>query len=154
MHRREVLISGGVALTTALAGCGESETSDRETESTDNTDPEENGDTDGDSNSTEDEDNGGESEEELVELLNHEWYNEGQFNAGVRGQVENVSGKTLNYVEVSVYFLDSEGVQFSESIANTSDLAEGRVWEFDAMFTGDDASRVENYEIETSVSDY
>lgn len=164
MNRRKLLLSSGAALTATLAGCSSDDTSNRETGNTDETDSEDNSEretgdssTDTSSNSSSD-GNGnsseGESEEQLVELLEHEWYNDGDFNSGVQGQVENVSGETLGYVEVSVYFLDSEGVQISEGLDNTSDLAAGRVWEFDAMFTGDDPSRVENYEIETSVDNF
>lgn len=147
MHRRKVLLAGGTALTTVLAGCGETESSDRQTGDTNNN--EDNGDDDGGETG-----DAGDTEETLIELLNHEWYDDGEFSSGVKGQIENVSDKTLSYVEVKVYFLDSEGVQFSESLANTEDLASGRVWEFDAMFTGDDKSRVENYEIETTVNNY
>ncbi|MFB1064103.1 FxLYD domain-containing protein [Natrinema sp. H-ect4] len=135
-------------MTTALAGCSESEPSNRETGGT-NTSDDQNG--NGGGNSSGDTSGSGENP---VKLLNHEWYNEGQFSSGVRGQVENVSGETLSYVEVAVYFLDSEGVQFSEGLDNTNELAAGRVWEFDAMFMGEDPSRVDNYEIETSVNNY
>lgn len=146
MNRRKVLAGSGSVLTAALAGCSGGSTSDRQDGDTDNTD-------NTDNNESDTGDTGG-SDGPKIELLNHEWYNEGQFNAGVRGQVENLTSETLGYVEVSVYFLDSDGVQFSESLANTSDLAGGRVWEFEAMFTGDDPSRVDSYEIEPTVSNY
>ncbi|WP_228371046.1 MULTISPECIES: FxLYD domain-containing protein [unclassified Natrinema] len=35
---------------------------------------------------------------------------------------------------------------------NTSDLAAGRVWEFEALFLGDDPSRVAEYEGEGDVT--
>lgn len=155
MNRRKVLLSSGVALSTALAGCGESDSSDRETGDPNGSDDSSNG---GDDSGNGGDDSGNvnntsESEENLVELLDHEWYEE-EYNSGVRGQLENVSGETLDYVEVSVYFIDDEGVQFEESIDNTSDLAADRVWEFDAMFLGNDSSRVDTYEVETSADNY
>ena len=155
VNRRKVLLSSGVALTTALAGCGESE-SNRETGDPDgngneNGNEDDTGTDNSDTGSTED---GSNEEEQLVELLNHEWYNDGQYSSGVTGQVENVSGETLDYVEVAVYFMDEDGVQFEESYANTSELAADRVWEFDAMFLGDDPQRVDEYEVETSVDNY
>ncbi|WP_241432449.1 FxLYD domain-containing protein [Natrinema gari] len=41
---------------------------------------------------------------------------------------------------------------FEESLDNTSDLAAGRVWEFEALFLGDDPSRVAEYEGEGDVT--
>ncbi|WP_222918847.1 FxLYD domain-containing protein [Natrinema sp. SYSU A 869] len=130
---------------TALAGCSGGDDTDRESGGTNNDDS-----GNGDDNSGGNGDaNGG---DDLIELLNHEWYSDGSFSSGVRGQVENVSDETLGYVEISVYFIDADGVQFEESLANTSDLAAGRVWEFEAMFLGDDSSRIEEYEVEADVT--
>ncbi|WP_126662197.1 FxLYD domain-containing protein [Haloterrigena salifodinae] len=152
MNRRKLLVAGGAALTTTIAGCSEesSDPDDRETGDTNTTN---NNDNSGDSGNGSGNGDGSSGSEEQVKLLEHAWYEE-SYSSGVKGQLENVSGQTLSYVEVTVYFLDSEGVQIAEGLANTSDLAAERVWEFDAMFLGDDSSRVKNYEIETSVTNY
>ncbi|QCW02138.1 FxLYD domain-containing protein [Natrinema pallidum] len=145
MDRRKLLVAGGTAVTTALAGCSGSDDTDRESGDTTNDDS---GNGDESSNGSGGASDGG----DLIKILDHEWYNEGSFSSGVRGQVENVSDETLGYVEVSVYFIDADGVQFEESLDNTSDLAAGRVWEFEAMFLGEDPSRVEEYEVQGDVT--
>lgn len=167
MDRRTVITTGGSLLTAAIAGCSGSEQTERETGGTgdrNNTGgSRESSDTNGGNNAnggsgestTTGENSGpGDTKEERVKLVEHKWYQNGQFDSGVTGQLKNVSGQTLSYVEVTIYFIDKEGVQFSESLDNTSELAADRVWEFDAMFTGEDPSRVDTYEIETSVSNY
>lgn len=157
MNRRAYLgLVAGTAIG-GLAGCTEEDNSEREQSDVDDSGGSSDG-GDGDSGGSGGEDAGGDvdsgSGNRAIELLSHEWYDEDQFNRGVRGRIENVSDSTLDYVEVQVYFIDNEGVQFSESIDNVTDLSEGRVWEFDAMFLGDDPSRIDSYEIQTDYSDY
>ncbi|ELZ09281.1 hypothetical protein C479_10685 [Halovivax asiaticus JCM 14624] len=132
MQRRTFLALAGASIPATLAGCTENESSDRQS-------GDDSGSGDGDG---------------PVQFVDHEWYNSGAYEAGVTGQLENVSGDTLSYVEVSVYFLDEEGTQFEEGLDNTSELADGRTWEFDAMFLGDEPDRVDDYEIEWEVTDY
>lgn len=171
MERRKFLTILGAGAIASVAGCTseDSDPEDRETGTTDSDGPAEapadsddTGDSDGnsadDSGDTDDSQTGtadgdGSEDEQQVEVLTHEWYEE-EYSAGVQGEIENVSGETLSYVEVSVYFLDSEGRQIGDSLANTSDLAPGRVWAFDVMYLGSDADQVENYEIETDVSNF
>jgi len=153
MNRRNVLLASGTALTTAIAGCSESDTTNRQTGNTNNTeDTGDAGSSGNDGGSSDSSGSGG--QQDRVELQNHEWYNGGQFSAGVKGRLKNVSGEQLSYVEVQIYFLDADGVQISEGLDNTTELAADRIWEFDAMFMGEDPNRVENYEIETSVDNY
>lgn len=150
MNRRQLLATGGTTLALTLAGCAgdTDDDNDREEGSTDD-----NGGANGDENGSAD---GGstdaESSDQLVELLEHEWYNNGEYDSGVTGRLENVSGEQLSYVSVNVYFLDEEGTQIAEGLDNTNDLAADRVWEFDAMLLDGDASRVSDYEIETDVT--
>jgi len=84
-----------------------------------------------------------------VEILNHEFYEE-EFSSGVRGTAVNNTDNELSYVEATATFLDSEGTQIGEGLDNVSDLAAGREWEFDCMYTGQDDSRIEDYEVEVS----
>lgn len=165
MERRTFLSVFGAGTIASVAGCTseDSDPEDRETGTTDSDDGDSGGgDSDGDSaddsGDTDDSQTGtadgdGSENEQQVEILTHEWYEE-DFSAGVRGELENVSDETLSYVEISAYFLDSEGRQVGDSLANTSDLAPGRVWAFDIMFLGSDSGQVENYELETEVSDF
>lgn len=139
MRRRESILLVGAAITGTIAGCTEEESTGRQQGSADTAGEGSNDSSGGNGNSP-------------LAIRSHEWYNEGEFDAGVRGQVANQAGETLDYVEVEVYFIDADSVQFEESLDNTEDLAEGRVWEFDAMFLGDDPSRVDSYEIEASTS--
>lgn len=158
MHRRAYLAVAGTALTGTLAGCMESESSDREESGVDDSDdaPVDDGSDDGggsggsdDGGSDDGDDNG-----DPVEFVEHEWYNNGPYDAGVLGRLENVSGEELAYVVVNVYFLDDDGVQIDEGLANTTDLAADRIWEFDAVYLGDDTNRVDTYEIEWDVTNF
>lgn len=143
MRRRSYLKHAGGLVLVAIAGCVEED---------DNAEREQGGADDGSTTDSTDDTSGGNGRP--IELLSHEWYNEGRYEQGVRGQIENVSDSTLDYVEVEVYFLDSEGVQFEEGLDNVTDLASGRIWEFDVMFWGDDPERVDSYEVQTDYSDY
>lgn len=149
MRRRNFMAVIGSTSTIAIAGCSSQE-SERQEGSTDDGGSSDDGSSETESGSADD----GSEQEQLVELLDHELYNEGQFDIGVSGRLENVSGEELSYVEVSVYFLDSEGTQIEEGLDNTSDLAAGRVWEFDATYLGDEADRIDTYEIETEVTSF
>lgn len=135
MNRRTFIHASAAATIGAAAGCIESEESDRES-----------GGSDGNGGQ------GGSDESQPVELLEHEWYMEGQYSSGVRGRVENISGEELSYVTLTVFFLDSEDVQIGEGLDSTTDLAAGRVWEFDALYLDDDPQRVDSYEIKTEVT--
>jgi|GEM_PF-3455893 len=144
MNRRSVLAAGaGTVSTLLLAGC----TSDDETGREDGN--ANGGDGSGDGSGSGGGNDGGSS----VEILDHEWYEE-QYSSGVKGTVENVSDEELSYVEVSAYFLDSEGTQIGDGLDNFTDLAPGRKAEFDCVFLGDDPSRVEEYEVEASVTNF
>ncbi|OLZ39091.1 hypothetical protein A6E15_19195 [Natrinema saccharevitans] len=154
MYRRKLLATGGTALALGLAGCA-SETDDgngddREEGSTNDTDDGGDGGDTGTSDGGDTDSSGGDP----VELLDHEWYQNSQYDAGVSGSLENVSGEELSYVEVSVYFLDEDGAQVGEGIDNTSDLSAGRVWKFDATYLDGEPQTVTDYEIETDVSNY
>jgi hypothetical protein len=148
MQRRTLLATTGTVLSAAIAGCGSSDPSDRQEGSADD------GSGEGSADDGSGEGSADESEsEQQIELLDHEFYEE-EFSSGVSGTVENVSGEVLSYVEVQVYFLDSEGTQIGEGLDNTSDLAEGRRWEFDAAYLDSDPERIDTYEIETDVSNF
>ena len=156
-RRRYLATLGTTASALALAGCSESDSGDSGGgDANDNSGDSGNGNSDnsgGDSNSGNSNDgnsgDGGGNDLPDVEILNHEFYEE-EFSSGVRGTAVNNTGSELSYVEATATFLDSEGTQIGEGLDNVSDLAGGREWEFDCMFTGDDASRIEEYEIEVS----
>jgi hypothetical protein len=120
MQRREYLSAAAAVGIAAVAGCSEQE--------------EVSGNDDGSG--------GG----DLVALLEHEL---GQADLGpsVQGRVENVSDKELLLVTVDVAYLDGEGVQIGEGLDTVSDLAAGRIWEFDAPYLDTDDHRIDDYEI-------
>jgi len=156
MKRRQLLAITGTTLTVSTAGCGSSDSSDREEGSTDDGSSEEGSTDDGSSEEGSTDDGSSEEssgDEQLIELLDHSFYSE-EFSSGVRGTIENVSGETLSYVEVQVFFLDEDETQIGEGLDNTSDLAEGRVWEFDATYLDTDPERIDTYEIETDVTSF
>lgn len=140
MNRRQFIMTSGTGIA-ALAGCTSSEDTDREQSNADNRETE----SKQDSTQTE--------QQAAVEILSHEFYQE-NYSAGVRGIVENKTDDTLKYVSVEVYFLDSDGVQIGDSLANTTDLAAGRKWKFEAPLIQADASEVDSYEITAEVTDY
>lgn len=154
MDRRTYLALCGTALTSALAGCGtsSSDPGDRQQGTTDDASSDDaSGSTDDETGSTDDGGDAGGEPEQRLELLDHEWYHESEFEAGVRGTAKNVSDESIDYAEVQVYFLDSEGRQIGDWLDNTNDLAAGREWAFDVSVFGDaEPSEVDSYEIETS----
>lgn len=148
MNRRTFVTASGVALTLTIAGCaGDADDDEREDRSTDD-------DPNGSDDTETDDGNGTDGDDTPVELLEHDWYHDGQFDAGVQGRLENVSGEELSYVAVDVFFLDADDVQLEDGLDNTTDLAPDRVWEFDVPYLGDDPANVDNYEIETDVDDW
>ena len=155
MQRRKYLVTIGATVSgLALAGCSEdddgdssggdanSNSGDSSGGGSDNSGGDGNG---GDSNSG---DSGGNDQPD-VEILSDEFYEE-EFQSGVRGTAVNNTDSELSYVEASAVFLDADGTQIGEGLDNVSDLAGGREWEFDCLFTGDDASRIDTYELEVS----
>jgi len=156
MQRRKYLVAlGTTASTLALAGCtsddgGDSSGGDANGDSSDSSsdsDNSGNGDDGGDSDGGNS--GNGDTERPDVEILSDEFYEE-EFTAGVRGTAVNNTDRELSYVEATAVFLDSEGTQIGEGLDNVSDLAAGREWEFDCLFTGSDSSRIDTYEIEVS----
>ncbi|ELY72635.1 hypothetical protein C487_18266 [Natrinema pallidum DSM 3751] len=94
--------------------------------------------------------NDDDSDQSDVEILDHEFYDEG-FQSSVRGTAVNNADRELSYVEATATFLDADGTQIGEGPDNVNDLAAGREWEFDCMYTSQDASRIEEYEVEVSL---
>jgi hypothetical protein len=139
MQRRKYLATIGATVSgLALAGCSEDDGDSG------------GGDADGNSGDSDSGNSGdGGNDQPDMEILNHEFYEE-EYSSGVRGTAVNNTDSELSYVEATATFLDSEGTQIGEGLDNVSDLAGGREWEFDCMFTGQDASRIEEYEIEVS----
>jgi len=132
MQRRKYLATIGATVGgLALAGCSDSTSGDSASSNGDNS-----GNGDGDNQPD-------------VEILSHDLYQE-QFTSGVRGTAVNNTDSELSYVEANVTFLDSEGTQIGEGLDNVSDLAAGREWEFDCMYTGQDSSRIADYEVEVT----
>jgi len=142
LNRRRYLTMATATITTlTLAGCSEDEGDSGGGDANGNS-----GDSgSGDSNNG----NGGSNDQPDVEILNHEFY-EDEFTVGVRGTAVNNTDSELGYVEAEAVFLDSEGTQIGEGLDNVTDLAAGREWEFDCMFTGQDESRIDSYEIDVS----
>lgn len=84
-----------------------------------------------------------------LEVTSSEVYRE-SYSSGVRGVAENVSDDELSYAEVIVEFFDDEGRRLDRSTDSTSDLAPGREWTFDALYSGD--VEFQDHEIRTDWS--
>ncbi|WP_371827955.1 FxLYD domain-containing protein [Natrinema thermotolerans] len=80
--------------------------------------------------------------------MEHEFKRGGTF-PSVVGTLENISGEEISNISVNVDFLDEDDVLIGEGLATTTDLPDGRVWEFEASYTGDESYRIDDYELET-----
>ncbi|MDL0144692.1 FxLYD domain-containing protein [Halobacterium salinarum] len=139
-RRRYLATLGTTASALTLAGCSESDSEDSGGgNANDNSGDSSNGNSD----------NSGGNDQSDVEILSHEFY-EDEFSVGVRGTAKNNTDSELSYVQAEAVFLDESDTQIGEGLANVSDLAAGRKWEFDCMFLGDEPSRIDTYEIELS----
>jgi len=141
-RRRYLATIGTTASALALAGCSEDDSGD-------SGGGDANGDGGDSDNGNNDNSGNGGNDQPDVEILNHEFYEE-EFSSGVRGTAVNNTDSELSYVEATATFLDADGTQIGEGLDNVSDLAGGREWEFDCMFTGQDAGRIEEYEVEVT----
>jgi hypothetical protein len=150
MQRRKYLVTIGTTVSgLALAGCSEDDGDSGGGDADGNSGDSDSGNSgDGGNNNDGNSGNGGNDQPD-VEILNHEFYEE-EFQSGVQGTAKNNTDSELSYVEATATFLDADGTQIGEGLDNVSDLAGGREWEFDCLFTGDDASRIEEYEVEVS----
>lgn len=144
MDRRKFIQGAGTTLAIgALAGCtSESETGREEAAVQDNGETEKTSAKKKEATPKQD-----------VKILEHEPFRE-QYSAGVRGIAQNMTDEELSYVGIKVYFLDSEGIQIEEGLDNTTDLAAGRKWRFEALMIQAEPSEVAKYEIEAEVTDY
>lgn len=147
-NRRKCLATIGTTVSAlALAGCLEEGDSDSDSGDVNDNGGNSNG---GDSDNGDNGDSGnGGSDQPDIELLEHEFYQE-DFTEGVRGTAVNNTDSELGYVEANAVFLDESGTQIADGIDNVTDLAAGREWEFECLFLGSDASRIDRYEIEVS----
>lgn len=55
----------------------------------------------------------------------------------IKGSFTNTSGKELTYVQLSYNLFDADGNQIGTAFANTSNLADGTTWKFEAMCSQD-----------------
>lgn len=143
MQRRKYLAAIGATVSgLTLAGCSEGDSGDSGSGNVNDNGGDNSG---GDSNSG----NSGSNDQPDVELLDHEFYEE-DFSSGVRGTAVNNTDSELSYVEANATFFDSEGTRIGDGVDNVTDLAGGREWAFDCLFLGEDASSIEEYEIEVT----
>lgn len=146
-RRRYLATFAATTSALALAGCSEDESDTSGGDADSNGGDSSGGDSGGGGGDSNDGSSGDDQPD--VEILSDEFYEE-EFSSGVRGTAVNNTDSELSYVEATATFLDSEGTQIGEGLDNVSDLAAGREWEFDCMFLGDDASRIDTYELELS----
>ena len=152
MRRRNYLKACGVLGTGIFAaGCTEEEESSEAEGSIDdgNGGDSGNGEESGENGGSDGSEGGGDG----LEITEHEFYEE-DFQAGVRGIVQNNTGETLDYVEVKAWFYDDEGVQIDDSLDNTENLQEGGEWRFEVMLLSAEPGDVADYEVEASDSPF
>lgn len=58
------------------------------------------------------------------------------YSSGVRGTVENISDRTLDYVQANAYFYVGD-TRVGEGLDNATDLLPGTKWEFKCTYFGD-----------------
>ena len=58
-----------------------------------------------------------------------------EYSCKVTGTFTNTSGSELGYVQVSYNLFDADGNQVGTALANTSNLADGGTWKFEAFGT-------------------
>lgn len=82
--------------------------------------------------------------------------NEGTGNESVvvHGHAENTSDHPIEYAEVTATFLNRQGDVVGQNLDFTTDLEAGQGWRFTVYRVGhgDEARRVENYELEASTT--
>lgn len=155
MKRRQFVKASGAGialLTTSLAGCAGEGSNDSENVVTGG-----NGGNGGGNNNNNNKDTTQKSQQsktteqsqKKVKVLNHELYTK-DYSAGVKGKIKNVSGKELGYVEITVRFFDSEDTRIAEGLDNFSELGAGTTATFDAMYMGQEPSKIDSYELEVS----
>lgn len=79
-----------------------------------------------------------------LELVEGWGWERGDF--GVRyiaGSVKNNSDRKMEYVQVTFRLLDASGAQVGSTLANTTDLAPGGVWKFQAVVLEDRATKAQ-----------
>lgn len=161
MRRRPFLSLTASGLVAGLAGCSSSEddsgdeaegAADGGSDGNDEGGSADGGDSDSGDETTETEAETETTEESgSLEIQEHEFYEE-DFSAGVRGILQNNTGETKDYVEVTVEFYDEDDVKLEDGLDNTEGLDPEGQWQFDAPYLGDDPSDVDRYEIEASDS--
>jgi hypothetical protein len=129
----------GTALTLTIAGCTGDDTGDEENAQT----PTETATATATTTATETPAN----VSDYLDLLEVQGYNEGEYERGFRGRVENISDRAAQYAAVEIVYLTGDGVRIGEGLDNVTNLSAGRVWSFDIPYTGDRWYEIDNYEV-------
>lgn len=84
--------------------------------------------------------------------ITDEQLSEENYLTKITGTYTNTSGKELSYVQLSYNLYDSDGAQIGTSYANTTNLADGAAWKFEAICSKD-ADEIASYQL-TDVTAY
>ncbi|HET7322823.1 MAG TPA: FxLYD domain-containing protein [Halococcus sp.] len=79
-----------------------------------------------------------------VGLSNLGWAQSEYGNLLATGTATNLTDSMLDYVQITVAFVDRTGAQLETGLDNTTDLAAGQRWRYAVMYPGMDTERVDN----------
>lgn len=138
MERRKLLLGGGIAFTTLLAGCSSDGTEDME------------GGNGSDNNTSGNGSNGNSSGEANPEISGHELtVSEGQYSteAYVEATVENTGDASSGNIQLTVDWYDTDENYLDNSSSVLVSLGAGETWEARIPYIGSNAADVDSYEI-------
>jgi hypothetical protein len=141
--RRTVMAQAGSALlaTTALAGCGSSDSGGQPAGEDGNM-----------HDSTPTPTPAASHGSEHVDIIDHSGGVTDAGFAAVRGTAKNVTDRRLSYVQIEARYLDSSGTRIGSGLDNVSNLGAGRECAFEATCLDCDTDRVDSYQLEITAS--
>jgi len=82
-----------------------------------------------------------------IEILRHNGQVSQYGTVSVVGTAQNTSDSTVGYAQIEAKFLGPGGARLGTGLANISDLAPGRRWNFECVGIGVGGERVTDYEV-------
>lgn len=91
-----------------------------------------------------------------MKILSKAFYAGDYGSFGVKGKAENVTDRTLGYVEFLTRYFTADGTRVAEGMDNATDVSKGTTITFDsrAMAMDVDPESIDNWELEVKTADY
>lgn len=74
-----------------------------------------------------------------VKLVSSDWADGEYGGYAIEGRIRNVSGQTLDYVQVEINLLDGAGNVVGSTLDNVTNLGSGQTWRFSVPVTEEEA---------------